>query len=380
MPIRVLQVVTYMQRGGLETMLMNYYRNIDRSKVQFDFLVHRDFEADYDREILELGGKIHRLPVLNPFGPGYLKKLDQFYKEHPEYTIVHSHLDCLAGIPLKYAKKNGVPVRLAHAHNSNQTKNLKYPIKLFCRRNITKNANHLFACSEEAGKWMFQGAPFEVLHNAIDAERYIFNPVIREKMRREFGISQDTMVVGHVGRFMPQKNHSFLLDIFAEVHRRQPNSRLLLVGEGDLEGEAKQKAKALGLGDAVIFAGVRSDVPALLQAMDAFVLPSLYEGLPLVMVEAQAAGLPCLISDKVPIECEKTQGLVRQIALDAGAAEWADEAISCARIERRNTFQQIRDANYDIRENAEKLERFYLKIGGGEKTNGSYTYSGNSCV
>lgn len=360
MPIRVLQVVTYMQRGGLETMLMNYYRNVDRSKVQFDFLVHRDFEADYDKEILELGGKIHHLPVLNPFGPDYLKQLDRFYKEHPEYKIVHSHLDCLAGIPLKYAKKNNIPVRIAHAHNSNQTKNLKYPIKMFCRGNITKNANYLFACSEEAGKWMYQGAPFEVLHNAIDAEKYIYNIEIRNKVRSGLGFDSNTLVVGHIGRFMPQKNHSFLLDIFAEVLKQRSNSILLLVGEGDLETETKKKACDLGISKNVIFAGVRSDVPELLQAMDVFMLPSLYEGLPLVMVEAQAAGLPCLISDKVPIECVKTNGLVDQIPIDAGAGRWADKVINVTKIERRNTFEEIKNADFDIKENAKRLEDFYL--------------------
>lgn len=360
MPIRVLQVVTYMQRGGLETMLMNYYRNIDRSKVQFDFLVHRDFEADYDQEILELGGKIHRLPVLNPFGPDYLKKLDQFYKEHPEYKIVHSHLDCLAGIPLKYAKKNGVPVRIAHAHNSNQTKNLKYPIKLFCRRNITKNANHLFACSEEAGKWMFQGASFEILHNAIDAQQYIYNPLSRQKVRKEFGFGEDTLVIGHIGRFMPQKNHSFILDIFAEVLKYKSNSRLLLVGEGDLEQEIRKKAAVLNIDAKIIFTGLRSDVPDLLQAMDVFLLPSLYEGLPLVIIEAQAAGLPCLISDKVPIECEKTKGLIQPNSLNSSVECWAKMVVNLTKDGRRNTFEEIKVAEFDIRENAKKLETFYL--------------------
>lgn len=362
MSIRVLQVVTYMQRGGLETMLMNYYRNIDRSKVQFDFLVHRDFEADYDREILELGGKIYHFPVLNPFGYDYLKKLDLFYKEHPEYRIVHSHLDCLAGIPLKYAKKNGVPVRIAHAHNSNQTKNLKYPVKLFCRENITKNATHLFACSEEAGEWMFRGQPFRILHNAIDAEKYSYNPETREKTRREFRFGRDTLVVGHVGRFMPQKNHSFILDIFKEVLKTKPDSKLLLAGEGDLEQEIKKKAALQHISDKVIFAGVRSDVPELLQAMDVFVLPSIYEGLPLVIVEAQAAGLPCLISDKVPIECEKTHGLVRQMRLDAGAEKWAEAVLEAVSVERKNTSEEIREADFDIKENGKRLEQFYLNL------------------
>ena len=343
-------------------MLMNYYRNIDRSKVQFDFLVHRDFEADYDREILSLGGRIHHLPVLNPFGRTYLVKLDQFYKEHPEYKIVHSHLDCLAGIALKYAKKNHVPVRIAHAHNSNQTKNLKYPIKLFCRQNITRNATHLFACSEEAGKWMFRGADFQVLHNAIDSEKYVYDPSIRKKVRKELGVYDDTLVVGHVGRFMPQKNHKFILSIFSELVKMHPNSKLLLLGEGDLEEDTKKRAAVLGIGEDVIFAGVRGDVPDILQALDVFLLPSLYEGLPMVMVEAQAAGLPCVISDKVPIECEKAKGLVTQIPLCRDAKYWAETIYSLADIERRNTSAEIKRGGFDIKDNALKLEHFYLDL------------------
>lgn len=362
MPIRVLQVVSYMQRGGLETMLMNYYRNIDRSKVQFDFIVHRDFEADYDREIIELGGKIYRLPVLNPFGLGYLKKLDRFYKEHPEYRIVHSHLDCLAGIPLKYAKKNHVPIRIAHAHNSNQTKNLKYPLKLFCRENITKNATHLFACGIDAGKWMFKGTPFDVLHNAIDAEKYIYDEKTRERIRSEFGFDDNALIIGHVGRFMPQKNHKFILDIFAEVLEKRPDSFLLLIGDGNLKEEAQEKAVHLGIDKNVIFAGVRSDVPELLQAMDVFLLPSMYEGLSLVSVEAQAAGLPCLISDQVPMECEMIKGLIKQISLEDSAEYWADRLLEFARTNRENTYAGIKEAGYDIVDNAKRLEAFYIDL------------------
>ena len=153
-PIRILYVVTYMGRGGLETMLMNYYRQIDRNEVQFDFLVHRDFEADYDKEILKLGGKIYHLPRLNPWDYRYLKKLDEFFQQHKEYKIVHSHLDCMAGIPLKYAKKNGIPVRIAHAHSKSQDKDFKYPLKLWMKRMIPRYATKLFACGEEAGEWM----------------------------------------------------------------------------------------------------------------------------------------------------------------------------------------------------------------------------------
>ena len=172
-PMRVLQVVTHMERGGLETMLMNYYRNIDRSQVQFDFLVHRQNRAAYDDEIEALGGKIYRLPVLVPWSSAYRKALNGFFVNHPEYKIVHVHQDCLSSVILKAAKKNGVPVRIGHSHNSNQDKNLKYLIKLYYRRLIPKYATNLFACGKDAGNWMFGGAPYHILNNAINAASYV---------------------------------------------------------------------------------------------------------------------------------------------------------------------------------------------------------------
>ena len=359
-PIRVLQVVTQMTRGGLETMLMNYDRHIDHSKVQFDFLEHRDAVTDYDREILELGGKIHRLPRLNPMSPAYLKALDRFFAEHPEYRIVHSHLDCMAGIPLKAAKKHGVPVRIAHAHNSSQVKNAKYPMKLYYKRDIPEYATHLFACGTEAGNWMFAGHPFQILNNAIDANSFVFNEKIRNQYRDELGIMPNTLLVGHVGRFNPQKNHAFLLEIFAALLKRKPDSKLLLVGQGELEQTVREKAETLGIADKVIFAGVRGDVHCLYQAMDVFVFPSLFEGLGMVAIEAQAAGLPCVVSDHVPADCEKTRDLVRFLPLEAGADRWVEEILRGAKTERRNTLEEIQASGFDIRENALKLQQFYL--------------------
>ncbi len=360
-PIRVLQVVTYMGRGGLETMLMNYYRHIDHSKVQFDFLTHREFDGDYDKEIKDLGGNVYHLSNLNPLSIGYKTSLKDFFENHPEYKIVHSHLDCMAGIPLKYAKLNNVPLRFAHAHNSNQTKDLKYPLKLFYKRNIKKNANYLFACGDEAGKWMFNTDNFKVLNNAIDAKDYTFNMNIRNDKRKEFGISDDSIMVGHVGRFFPQKNHEFLIDIFNQFHKDHPNSYLMLVGEGELKTSIQDKVRTLGLEDYVIFTGLRSDVNELLQAMDVFLFPSLYEGLPVSIIEAQAAGLPCLISDKVPIECKKTD-LVYQLSLEDSVNTWADKIYELSHITRRDTYEEIKKSGFDIVENAKWLENFYIDL------------------
>lgn len=360
--IRVLQVVTYMGRGGLETMLMNYYRKIDREKILFDFLVHRDFEADYDEEIRQLGGRIYRMNRLNPVSRDYLNQLNTFFKDHPEYRIVHSHLDCMAGIPLKYAKKNGVPVRIAHAHNSNQTKDKKYLLKLLYKRIIPKYATDFYACSEAAGKWMFGSREFLILNNAIDSQKYSYNPEKARRVRDALKISKNMLVVGHVGRFHPPKNHEMIVKIFSEVLKRVSDAKLLLVGDGYLQHTVRDQVAALGIQDHVIFTGVRSDVCDLMQAMDIFLFPSLYEGLPVSIIEAQAAGLPCIISDKVPLECKKTD-LVQQLNLTESFGTWADTVIFAAQQnKRRETAEEIKKAGFDVSENTRRLEEFYLNV------------------
>ena len=361
MPIRVLHIVTYMGRGGLETLLMNYYRKIDRNKVQFDFLVHRSFKADYDDEIHLLGGRIYHLPRLNPLDPAYLKKLDLFFERHQEYRIVHSHLDCMSGVVLKYAKKWGIPIRIAHAHSSSQTKDIKYPVKLYFRTWITQYANILFACGQEAGVWMFKGKRFVILNNAIDIEKYVYNPESRKRIRNQLSICQESFVVGHVGQFRVEKNHQFIIRIFEEVHKREKQAVLLLVGDGSQREAINSLVREKQLSDYVVFTGLRTDVPELLQAMDVFLLPSMYEGLPLSIIEAQASGLPCFISDRVPAECAKTD-LVRQKKLSESPETWADEILECQSVERCDQTEKIAQKGFDINSNAKKLQNFYLKL------------------
>lgn len=359
--IRVLQVVTHMNRGGLETMLMNYYRHMDRSQIQFDFLVHRTERADYDDEIELLGGKIYRLPRLNPLSPSYLKALDTFFDEHSEYQIIHVHQDCMSSVILKAAKRHHIPVRIAHSHSSNQDRDWKYPIKLFYRTQISKYATALFACGQQAGQWMFCGAPFHVLNNAIHVRDYSYSPFARTRMRAQLSISDNAFVIGHVGRFSPPKNHSGLVDIFAEIHRRDKDALLLLVGDdkSELGDKIHNKVQDLGLSQNVIFTGMRNDVDALLQAMDVFVFPSKYEGLPVTLVEAQAAGLPCYISDHVPADCILTD-LIKVVPLSAPSAVWADKVLS-KHAPRRDTHSEIAGAGFDIIENAKWLQNFYLE-------------------
>ena len=358
-PIRVLQVVTHMNRGGLETMLMNYYRHIDRDRVQFDFLVHRDKRAAYDDEIEALGGKIYRLPRLVPWSVHYLKALNCFFDSHPEYKIVHVHQDCLSSVILKVAHKHGVPVRIAHSHSSSQDMDLKFFIKLFYKQFIPRYANKLFACSQLAGNWMFSGAPFEILNNAIDNVAYTYAPETSKKVREQLMIPEDAFVIGHIGRFSHPKNHSYLIDIFASVASKEPKAKLLMVGDGDLRPEMEAKVRELGLIDRVIFTGVRSDVPELLQAMDVFVFPSLYEGLGIAALEAQASGLPCVISDQVPSDCALTD-LVEFMSLASSPEEWAERIIASKGTPRRNTYDEVARAGFGIAENAAWLEKFYL--------------------
>ena len=358
-PIRILQVVTYMGRGGLETMLMNYYRHMDRDKVQFDFLTHRAFRGDYDDEIEALGGRIYRLPRLNPWSGSYRRALDAFFAEHAQYRIVHVHQDCMSAVILKAAKKWGVPVRIAHSHNSDQEKNFKYPIKLFYKRRIPQYATALFACGRDAGDWMFGGAPYRIVPNAIDTAQYVYCSRRAAEMRARLGIPPDAFVVGHVGRFQHVKNHSFLLDIFGEVVKTQENARLLLVGDGDLRQKTEEKAAALGLAEKVMFTGVRNDVPDLLQAMDCFVFPSLFEGIPVALMEAQASGLPCVVSDGVPADCRISRHFER-LALAQSPEIWALRILASPAGLRRDGGREIGNAGYDIASNARWLQDYYL--------------------
>lgn len=357
--IRILHVVTYMGHGGLETMIMNYYRHIDREKIQFDFLVHRDFKADYDQEIKQLGGHIYYLPRLNPFSINYRKELNQFLKEH-SYQIIHVHQDCLSSIALKSACKNGIPVRIAHSHNANQDRNIKYLIKRFYMRSIPKYATHLFACGKEAGDWMFQGKPFEIMNNAIDSQKFKYDELLRTGIRKALSIKDDEIVIGHVGRFFYQKNHEFIIDIFHKLSQKNKSFKLMLIGTGNLEDKIKEKVKELNLQDKVLFLGNRNDVNELMQSMDIFLFPSHYEGLPVTLVEAQASGLPIIKSNNVPDQCKITPN-VCSLSLDDNVNNWVNKILEVSEsFERTDTSKYIKDAGYDINSNVKWLEDFYL--------------------
>ena len=359
--IRILHIVTYMGLGGLETMLMNYYRHMPRDRIQFDFLVHREFNADYDKEILSLGGKIYHFQRLIPWSRRYRRQLTAFLGSHPEYRIIHVHQDCFSAVALECAKQCRIPVRIAQSHISSQDKNWKYPLKCYYKNKIPSAATDFFACSQKAGEWMFEGHSFSVLPNAIDAARFTYRPEASKAIRRKLHIDIRACVIGHVGRFHPQKNHGFLIDIFYEFLKHHPESILLLVGDGSGRAAIRRKINRLGISSHVCFTGSRGDVPDLLQAMDVFVFPSHYEGLGISIVEAQAAGLPCLISDTIPTECIVTKHLVVRYDLKKPPDAWAEKITSLLHLPRKDRTDEIRQAGYDLAQAAEKLETFYAE-------------------
>ncbi len=360
--IRVLQVVTLMNRGGLESMIMNYYRNIDRNKIQFDFLEHREGKHDFTDEIISLGGNIYTVPAMNPLNTnGYLKEIDYFFKNsHNRYQIVHSHLDCMSSYPLKFAKKYNIPVRIAHSHTINIDKDWKYLSKIYSKAQIKKYATHLFACSNEAGKFMFKKNEFDVIKNAIDVKRFEFNESKRKIIRKELKIS-DKFVIGHVGRFNIEKNHELLINIFKKVKEKVDNAVLVLVGGGELRKKIETKVKDLNLGDSVIFTGVCTNISELLLSMDVFVFPSLYEGLGIAVIEAQASGLPCVISDRVPREAHLTNQ-IEILSLTDSVESWVKSILKFnINYKRYSKYNEIKLMGYDVKDAANRLECFYLE-------------------
>jgi len=362
-PVRVLQVVTIMNRGGAETMLMNLYRNIDRSKIQFDFLTHRLEEGAYDQEIRSLGGKVYHMPPIRPQRYlKYFRELDQFFLDHPEYRIVHSHINENSSFVLRAAKKAGIPVRIAHSHISNLPLDYKLPFRYYGRFFLKENTTHYYACSTEAGKWLFSKHMAEnkvaILKNGVRYDLFKFDNDVRNSLRKEMGL-EDSFVVGHVGRFEKQKNHGFLLEVFREILHSKPNAVLLLIGDGYLGQEIRRKIGKLGLTSSVRLLGVRSDVARLLQAMDVFVFPSIFEGLPVALIEAQAAGLSCIVSDAVSRESDIGAGLIRFVSLKESPKEWAEKVLS-ADINHVDSREALVRSGFDIVEISRALQSFYL--------------------
>ena len=332
--IRVLHSVSNMDRGGIETMLMNYYRHIDRSKVQFDFIVNKKKLGDYDDEIRRLGGHIYQSPGLDPLHyPAYLRFVQQTVAADPRIRILHAHNEAMGLYALKGAEKAGLPVRIAHAHNIWIVRDYKWPLKMLCKRLLPGAATHLWACGRDAGIYYFGKADWErrgqIIPNAIEPEAFRFSPAVRAEMRARYGL-EDRVVLGHVGRFDVRKNHERLLEIFAAFLQLEPRA-----------------------------------VADWYQLMDLFVMPSRFEGLPVVGIEAQAAGLGCVFSDAVPEEVLLSPRAI-QIPLSASNADWAAGLHRMLQqpCDRSAGAELIRQAGYDINIAAARLQQQYLQLSG----------------
>lgn len=390
-PIHVLHVLGGVGLGGAESRIMDLYRQMNREEIQFDFLVHdftvrngfrearRDESTEkqrgktdervrkpqfYDEEIQAMGGHIYVLPKFKGYNYlAYRRAVRDFFAAHREFRVVQGHMTSTAGIYLPIAKKAGVPVVAAHARNAGVVKGLKGLATRFFRRGLAGKADYCFACSALAGQDVFGGEAMntgrvKIIHNAIDVERFTYDEKVRQEVRAQLGIS-DELVLGHVGRFEYQKNHPYLLDVFAAVCKERQGARLLLLGEGEDRAAMEEKCRQLNISDRVRFLGNRRDAERFYQAMDLFLLPSFFEGLPGVLVEAQAAGLRCMVSDTVTREAQATD-LVTYLSIGEPPVRWAAEIIKQADYERRNTAQELRTAGFDVRTQAQGYRRFYL--------------------
>lgn len=362
-PIRIAHIIGKWLGGGVEAVVMNYYRNLDHTKIQFDFICDADSTNIPYEEIESLGGKVILIPPYQRVFK-YQKELKRVLKEG-KYKIVHSHINTLSLFPLIAAKRAGVPVRIAHSHSTtNKAEWLKNLAKQILKPFSKLFATDYMCCTEHAGRWLFGNKTFNkgkvyILNNAIDLEKFAYDEEVRKEKRKELGIKDDTLVIGHIGRYVAQKNHTFLIDIFNELHKKNPNSILLLAGQGPLMDKIKEKARILGIQDNVKFLGQRTDANELYQAFDVFLLPSLYEGLGMVAIEAQVAGCKCFASTEVPAIAKVTDNL-EFINLNKSAKEWSDEIFSNLNNEKRKSYaKEATKCGYDIKSEVEKLEEYY---------------------
>lgn len=363
--IRVLQVFGGLDRGGSETMVMNLYRNIDRNRIQFDFVTHQTVKGDYEDEIEELGGRIFRVPrykVINHVS--YIKAWKKLLRDHPEWKIVHGHMYTLASIYLKVAINEGRST-IAHSHSISNGKGLKACIQDIIEKPLPYIADRFMACSNDAGLWLFgedviKSDRYLMLPNAIDVDRFKYNEMTRLTMRNSLNI-EDKIVLGHVGRYNYQKNFPFLLELIDKLRDIDQRYILLQIGDGKENKELKDLIKEKKLENSVKLLGVRDDIPNLMQAMDIFIFPSISEGLGIVAIEAQASGLQCLLSNKLPTESDITD-LVNYLPIDNGVENRIDVIVNSKLGNRPDKSCQIKEANYDIKQTANIITKYYLDL------------------
>lgn len=359
--MRILHVVSVMDMGGMENYIMNLYRKIDRSKLQFDFLVHHGRRGAFEDEIEALGGRIYHTTLMDDFNlVRYIQDLSKLFS-HAEYKIVHGHLGSTAFFYLGIAKRHGATARILHSHCPGHPNTVKGYIKHFLFYLSPIYANIHLACSAQAGKYQFRKAAFEIVPNGIDVDRFRFDEKSRNDVRRNLGL-ESCFVVGHVGRFYYEKNHAYLLRIFQELKKQKADAVLLLLGDGALMEQTRAQARAMGLEDSVRFMGVIGDCAPYYQAMDAFVLPSIYEALPLVGIEAQCAGLPCLFSAAVSAEVKlDAQTAFLPIGLE-NVQMWADKLLDISKQGMDRHRPLLGAERFDAGINAQKMAVRYKAL------------------
>lgn len=362
--IKVLYFVDRLRHGGIQQLIVEILRNVDTKKVQIDLLVFDDGETYPLEEVVKnLGVQLFKINAWIRTPLDYIKQakaLNKFFSEHHDYKAVHMHSSSKNFMVLKYAKKYGIKIRIPHSHNIGfQSKNkIKILVGDILKKPLKKYATHYFACSELAGKWLFGNEKVKIIHNAVDYKRFKFNLEKRDELRKGLGI-ENKLVVGNVGRFTTQKNHTFLIDIFNEIHKQNEDTILMLVGIGEKEDEIKKKVQDLNLQDCVKFMGFCKNTNEMMWCMDMFLMPSLHEGLPVVGVEAQCTGLPCFMSKDVITKEIKIASNVQFISLENTSKEWADIILK-SDLERKDNYKELKEAGYFIEQTVDELEKFYI--------------------
>lgn len=367
---RILHVVSAMHRGGAETMIMNLYRNIDRKKVQFDFIVHSDKKGDYDDEIMSLGGRIIKCKSLGSLGPiKYIKELSEIIKQNGPFQAIHSHTDFQGGFVALAAKKANISKRICHSHNTRwvANPNIKHKLQLtLFKEMIDKYATDYCACGVDSASFLFKKSKIDsnkitYLNNAIEVEK--FNASIDyDYLRKELNIKNDEMIIGHIGRFYEQKNHRYIVKIGRYLKNNNYKFKILLVGQGPLQQEIREMVNEYNLDENIKFLGVREDIPNLMKLFDVFLFPSFFEGLPVVLVEAQAAGLPCLISDSITKEVDMGVNLLNYLSIKDDIEKWIEE-IKLIKDKQIPSYEErvlkIQKKGYEVKSNVDKILRLY---------------------
>lgn len=364
---RILHVIGSLDNGGSQAMVMNIYKRIDRNKFQFDFVIDRKDELFFADDIDKLGGKIFVCPRFELFSIlNYLMWWDAFFKAHPEYRIIHGHVRSTAAIYLQIAKRFG-KVTIAHSHSISSGNGLNAVVKNILQFPIRFIADYFLACSDDAGKWLFgeeivKSEYYQVINNAIDLDRFSYNQTKRQEIRNKLNITENTLVLGNVARLYEPKNYPYLISVFADIKKIRPDVKLLIVGDGPQKCFLVDMVSRLGLEKDTYFVGARKDVDKYLCAMDVFLMPSLYEGFGMSLIEAQATGIKCIASDKIPKSTKLTNNVIYLPINHEYISNWTQKILEYDFFKRRSMASEIKKHGFDIQDNVIKMENIYSTI------------------